>query len=136
MVYDFIYFFIRKKIRIELCLHHLLCAYLFYYYNLLILTFCSTCEIISAFNWISIIYPKYVWMTKYIRLTTILSVRFFIWFATSLILTNISNNYYVNSYHIQIPLLYIYLILSFFIMLDCYWLFIILQNFIKFNKNK
>ena len=155
MIYDLIYFFIRQRIRYELCFHHAICALLFYNYNYNILTFCSTCEIISGFNWISIIYPKYEWMSKYIRLTTILLVRFWIWMCTLIIfknfkqIKNITFNIskfiifpfqFKNSIYINIPLFsFVVLLIIIFISLDIYWLCIIyknLKNHYKFIKNK
>jgi hypothetical protein len=144
MIYDLFYFFIKQKIRYELCFHHIICALLFYNYNYNILTFCSTCEILSGFNWISLIYPKYEWMSKYIRLITILFVRFWVWMTTLIIFMNYKK---VNIiFHITTRLIiniqifnFVLLLIIIFISLDIYWLSVIYKNFnknYKFIKNK
>jgi hypothetical protein len=145
MIYDLIYFFIRQKIRYELCFHHAICALLFYNYNCNILTFCSSCEIISGFNWISIIYPKYEWMSKYIRLATILLVRFWIWIFTLIIFKNLKEIKYINvnmlsNHKVNISIFnFVFFLIIIFVSLDIYWLRIIyknLTNHYKFIKNK
>lgn len=126
MLYDLIYFIYKKKYRIELIIHHILCLLIFYiFYNKNILTFCSINEIISAFNWINILIPKYNYICKILRFFSIIFVRSFIWIYTLAFLQNISKFIsYLSHFFIFI-----------FLILDIYWIFIIFKNNI-FDKKK
>ena len=122
MIYDLIYFIYSKKIRTELILHHAISGLLFLFYKeYFILTFCSSCEILSAFNWIGILFPNYEWVSKFIRLATILFVRLWIWIFTICLFYNFNYFFYL-----------VFIIVTFFICLDIYWLYIIFINYKKY----
>lgn len=122
MVLDLIYFFYSNKIRPELIFHHIISGILYYFgSNYIILTFCSICEILSAFNWISILFPNYEWAAKIFRLFAILFIRLWIWLFTISLFYKYKSLFY-----------FVFLIVSLFICLDCYWLYIIYSNYIKY----
>ena len=122
MVVDLVYFIYTKKIRIELILHHIMCFLLFNFFSeYFILTFCTICEIISAFNWIGILFPNYEWISKFIRLFCIILVRLWIWIFI-IILSYDYNGFYIC----------LFLVL-FFIFLDIYWLYVIYINYKKYS---
>lgn len=124
MLYDTAYYIYSNKYRIDLLIHHIICIGFFgIYYNKLLLTFCSINEIISAFNWIGILYPNYSWIGKLIRLYSILFVRLFVWIYTLYFIHNDIFIFYIGL-----------LFVSIFIGLDLYWISIILNNY--FNPNK
>ena len=60
MIIDLGWMVINNKYRIDLFLHHILCLFVYlYYYDYMILTYYAINECLSAFNWISLIYPNY-----------------------------------------------------------------------------
>lgn len=131
MLVDTFYYclILNKNIRKELILHHIICICLYgIFYDKLVMSFCSLGEILSAFNWIGIIYPKYEWTIKLFRLYSILFIRFFVWTFTLVFL-------YKYTYLFWLGLVGVIT----FICFDCYWIYIILLNYIKYKsfiKNK
>ena len=133
MIYDIWYFFYSKKVRYDLLLHHILCLIAFYNYkNYFFMTFGSIAEIISAMNWLSLIKKKYINITRYFRIFSIILVRLPIW----LIFINLfKNTEYIYTSSICMLI---------FILLDIYWLNVIyinmnkvyINNYIKINKIK
>lgn len=124
MIYDTLYYIYSKKYRIDLIIHHIICICFFgINYDKLLLTFCSINEIISSFNWIGILYPKYIWIGKFIRLYSILFIRFFVWLYTLYFIRNDTNIFYLGLIFISV-----------FIGLDLYWIWIIISNY--FNTQK
>lgn len=124
MMIDTFYIIFEKNIRIELIFHHLLCIGLYGYgWDKSLLSFCSIAEILSAFNWIGILYPKYDWSIKLFRLYAILFIRLEIWFFTLCVLSQ-----YIFLYRIG----FIFIII--FICLDCYWIWIIISNYLKYKN--
>jgi len=122
MGYDIICFLINEKLRIDLLCHHILCLIIFIFYREhLLLTFYSICEVISAFNWIGIIYPNYNWITRILRAGSIIFVRLWVWIFGLKIM--------YSTEYFNIILLYTII----FITLDMYWLSIIYNNFKKRN---
>jgi hypothetical protein len=130
MIYDIWYFFYSKKIRYDLLLHHILCMIVFYNYkNYFIMTYGSMAEIISAMNWLSLINKKYNNFTRIFRILSIILIRLPLWI--NLIFLYINTVYYIN----------VLCIMVIFILLDIYWLKILLNNinqksnnYIKINK--
>lgn len=124
MLFDTIYFIQSNTIRIELIFHHIICLLLYgLCYDKSILSFCALGEILSAFNWIGILYPKYEWTVKLFRLYSILFIRFYVWFFTLFFLSN-----YKFLYWFALVMVII------FICLDCYWSWIIITNLLKYKK--
>ena len=121
---DTTYFIITKQIRTELILHHIVCICLYgLLYDKSILAFCTLGEILSAFNWIGILYPRYELFVKFFKLYSILFVRFFVWTFTLFLL------------HKNIFLFWVgFIIVLFFFILDCYWAWIIILNYMKLNQ--
>lgn len=113
-----------KELRIELIFHHVICIGLYgLFYDKAILAFCALGEILSAFNWIGIIYPQYEWSIKLFRLYSILFIRFFVWVFTLVFL------------HQYLWLFWFGLLgVIIFFTLDCYWTWIILSNCFKYKK--
>ena len=129
MLYDIVYFIYKKKIRADLMFHHIVCAIIFLTYRrYFILTFVTIAEIISAFNWIGLIYPTYDYITKNLRLASILFVRLWLWLYSIVLLYNTSQFYFILA------------LLSIFFGLDIYWLHVIHNNYYKraayIKKNK
>lgn len=117
--FDLLYFTYYNQLfsRIELTFHHIICLFiLFFYSNSNLITLCTICEILSAFNWIGLLFPAFEYLCKYIRIFCILFVRFPIWFIVFLIIP--FNIFY-------------YLLLFTFISLDIYWLYIMYINYIQ-----
>jgi hypothetical protein len=124
MIIDTSYFLYIKNYRIELMLHHVICIILYgLFYDKAILSFCACNEILSAFNWIGIIYPSYEWSVKLFRLYSIIFIRFFIWIFTLYFLSKYNKLYYIALFVITI-----------FICLDCYWSWIIIFNYYKYKN--
>ena len=125
---DTTYFVITKQTRYELILHHLVCIFLYgLLYDKSIMAFCALGEILSAFNWVGILYPQYEWSVKFFKLYSILFIRFFVWGYTLFLL-------YQNTFLFLAGLV----VVLFFFILDCYWAGIIITNYIKhylFIKN-
>ena len=123
MLVDTVYFMFCKNIRAELILHHIICI-IFYglFYNKAILSFCASAEILSSFNWIGILYPDLEWTIKLFRLYSIIFIRFYIWIYCLFFLSK-----YTTYYQIAIVTLII------FICLDCYWVSIIISNYLKYG---
>ena len=113
-----------KDLRIELIFHHIICVGLYgLFYDKAILAFCALGEILSAFNWIGIIYPQYEWSVKLFRLYSILFIRFFVWAFTLVFLYQYSLLFWFGLFGVMI-----------FLSLDCYWAWIILSNYFKYKK--
>lgn len=111
-------------IRIELLVHHVICIGLYgLFANKLIMTFCALAEILSAFNWIGILYPQYEWSIKLYRLYSILFIRLFVWGFTMVFLYKYTLTFLFASIGVMI-----------FLLLDCYWAWIIISNFFKYKK--
>lgn len=124
MLYDTIYFFYKKQYRLELLIHHLICAIIFgMYWDKFILTFCTINEILSGYNWIGLINNKFEWLTKLLKLYSLIFIRSGIWINTLFMLSK-SKEYY------QMGLI----VIGIFVCLDLYWIGIILYNF--FNSTK
>lgn len=117
--FDLIYFAFYNELftRLELTFHHIVCLFVLYFYSKSnILTLCTICEILSAFNWLGLLFPAFEYLCKYIRVFSILFVRLPIWMLVFLIL----------------PVKFVYyLILMSFISLDIYWLYIMYINYIS-----
>lgn len=123
MLFDLVYFAYKNNYRIELVIHHILCFIIFLFFSdSCILTFCSINEILSAFNWIGILFPKYEWANKLFRLFSIIFIRLFIWLYTLSFLQNSDTYFNIGLF-----------IISIFILLDIYWTFIILYNYFKYK---
>ena len=104
--------------------HHIICIILYgLCWDKILLSFCASGEILSAFNWIGIMYPKYEWSIKLFKLYSIIFIRFGIWIYTLFFISK-----YVYLYWIG------FFILFFFICLDCYWICIIISNYFT-HKN-
>lgn len=113
-----------KKLRIELIFHHAICIGLYgLFYDKAILAFCALGEILSAFNWIGIIYPQHEWSVKLFRLYSILFIRFFVWTFTLVFLRHYYWLFWFGFIGVMI-----------FFTLDCYWAWIILSNYFKYKK--
>ena len=113
-----------KELRIELIFHHAICIGLYgLFYDKAILAFCALGEILSAFNWIGIIYPQHEWSVKLFRLYSILFIRFFVWTFTLVFL----RHYYWLFW-------FGFICVMIFFTLDCYWAWIILSNYFKYKK--
>lgn len=113
-----------KELRIELIFHHAICIGLYgLFYDKAILAFCALGEILSAFNWIGIIYPQHEWSVKLFRLYSILFIRFFVWTFTLVFLR-----------HYYWLFLFGFIGVMIFFTLDCYWAWIILSNYFKYKK--
>lgn len=124
MIIDTMYFVLEKNIRPELLFHHCICIGLYgFFWDKAILSFCSISEILSAFNWIGILYPTHEWSIKLFRLYAIILIRFGIWINTLLILTKYNFYYWTGLVFILI-----------FICLDCYWVWIIISNYLKYKN--
>jgi hypothetical protein len=124
MIVDTIYFVLEKNTRFELLFHHVICIGLYgFFWDKSLLSFCSISEILSAFNWIGILYPKHEWSIKLFRLYAIIFIRFGVWILTLGILSK-----YTYYYWIGIPFVLI------FICLDCYWVWIIISNYLKYKN--
>lgn len=116
----------KKDIRFELIFHHIICICLYgLHYNKSILAFCALGEILSAFNWIGILYPQYEWTVKLFRLYSILFIRLFVWIFTLFFL-----------HHKAYCFLFLFGFVGviFFLSLDCYWAWIIISNYIKYKS--
>lgn len=123
MLVDTGYFLFNKKIRIELIFHHAICIGLYgIYYDKGILAFCACAEILSAFNWIGILYPEIEWSIKLFRLYSIILIRFYIWIFTLYFLSKFN---YLFLFTLGIVII--------FICLDCYWVWIIISNYFKYK---
>lgn len=124
MLVDTLYFISIKNMRVELLLHHIICIILYgLFYDKAILSFCACAEILSAFNWIGILYPKIEWTNKLFRLYSIIFIRIFIWFYTMFFMLDYAFYNYLTIYFCII-----------FICLDCYWALIIIANYYKYEK--
>jgi hypothetical protein len=124
MIIDTMYFIFEKNIRLELLFHHTICIGLYgFFWDKSILSFCSISEILSAFNWIGILYPNYEWSIKLFRLYAIIFIRLGVWICTLGILSKYTYYYWLGIIFILI-----------FICLDCYWIWIIIANYIKYKN--
>ena len=125
MLVDTTYFAISctKEIRLELIFHHIICICLYgIFYDKSIMAFCALGEILSAFNWIGILYPQYEWSIKLLRLYSILFIRLFVWIFTLVFLYKYSFLFWFGFIGVII-----------FLTLDCYCIWIILSNYIKYK---
>lgn len=93
------------------------------------MTYGSMAEIISAMNWLSLINKKYNNFTRIFRILSIILIRLPLWI--NLICLYKNTVYYIN----------VLCIMLIFILLDIYWLKIMLNNinqksnnYIKINK--
>ena len=126
MLIDTGYFLYKQNYRTELMIHHFACIGIYgLYLNFRILSFCAGCEILSAFNWVGIIFPGFEWASKLFRLYSILFIRLFIWIYTLIFLYNLQ---------IGFKFIFILLILLIFISLDIYWTYIIILNYTKYKN--
>jgi hypothetical protein len=124
MLVDTTYFVITQQIRPELIFHHIVCICLYgLFYDKSIFAFCALGEILSSFNWVGILYPQHEWSVKIFRLYSILFIRFFLWIFTLFLL-------YQHTFLFWIGLI----VVLFFIGLDCYWVWIIISNYIKYKS--
>ena len=124
MLIDTIYLTFKKNIRIELIFHHIICIGLYgLFYDKRILTFCACAEILSAFNWIGILYPELEWSIKLFRLYSIILIRFYIWIFTLFFLSKYTFLYW-NAF----------IMILIFICLDCYWVWIIISNYFRYKS--
>lgn len=113
----------KNNLRLELVLHHLVCLCLYgIFWDKAILSFCSSAEILSAYNWVGILFPQYEWTVKIFRLYSIILIRFFIWIFTLVFLRNYNYLFWFGFIFIMI-----------FISLDCYWVWIIISNYTKYK---
>jgi len=137
--YDTLYYLNSNNYRIDLLIHHVICGIIFaFYYDKLLLTFCSINEIISAFNWVGILFPHLLITSKIIKLCLIVFVRFVVWaFVLFLLNSSISMNLGLGLtlMGINIGVYTIIPIVLFFIGLDFYWIYIIVKNFLL-DKHK
>ena len=120
MGYDLIWIFVKKRFRLDLFIHHILCliGYIMYGQHIL-LTYYAINEIISAFNWVSLVFPNYDWVVRILKLISIIFVRLFVWINSLILMYNTE---------------YFYIILIFmigFISLDIFWITIIIGNMLK-----
>lgn len=112
-----------KELRPELIFHHIICIGLYgLFYDKSIMAFCALGEILSAFNWIGIIYPQYEWSVKLFRLYSILFIRFFVWTFTLVFLYKYTFLFWLGFIAILI-----------FMALDCYWVYVIISNYFKYK---
>lgn len=126
MLVDTIYLLIKPPYRFELLLHHFICVIIYSMYSdYQILSFCAGCEILSAFNWVGIIFPNIEWTSKMFRLYSILFIRLFIWIYTMIFLTNV-----VVGFRYWIVMI----LLGIFLLLDIYWLWIIVKNYLGYSQ--
>jgi hypothetical protein len=104
----------------DLFIHHVLCIIVYTKYSSnILLTYYAINEIISAFNWVSLIFPKYEWIIRILKLAAILFVRLFIWINGLVIM--------FNSELFTVLLCFTLL----FVSLDIFWITIIIGNIIK-----
>ena len=121
MLVDTTYFLFSNNIRVELIFHHIICIILYgLFYNKIILSFGACAEILSAFNWIGILYPNIEWVNKLFRLYAIVFIRLFIWTYSMIFMLK-------YTYYNYLAILFSVI----FICLDCYWVSIILKNYYK-----
>ncbi len=129
MLIDTCYFIYLNQYRFELIMHHVVCLILYgFNLNKSILGFCAANEILSAFNWIGLVYPKFEWTIKLFRLYSIVFIRSFVWIYTIVFLSSSQTYFYIGLFFIFI-----------FMLLDCYWTWIIIFNYLKYKnfiKNK
>lgn len=129
MIFDTYLYIVNKQngpsqFRIELLFHHLVSIGLYGLFgDHSIMAFCAMGEILSAFNWIGILFPQYEWMVKLFRLYSIIFIRFFVWGFVLVFLHNHFWLYWLGLVGVII-----------FIALDCYWAWIIISNFVKHKK--
>lgn len=124
MIVDTTYFVLEKNIRLELLVHHAICIGLYgFFWDKSLLSFCSISEILSAFNWIGILYPNHEWSIKLFRLYAIIFIRLGVWILTLGILSKYTYYYWVG-------LVFVFI----FICLDCYWGWIIISNYLKYKN--
>lgn len=124
MIIDTICFVLEKNIRLELLFHHAICIGLYgFFWDKSLLSFCSISEILSAFNWIGILYPKYEWTIKLFRLYAIIFIRFGVWICVLGILSK-------HSYYYWLGLVFVFI----FICLDFYWSWVIISNYLKYKN--
>ena len=120
MGYDLVWIFVKKRFRFDLVIHHVLCIICYYIYSShILLTYYAINEVISAFNWISLIYPNYDWIVRILKLASILFVRLFVWINGLVLMHNTE---------LFTTLLVITLL---FISLDVFWITIIVGNMLK-----
>jgi hypothetical protein len=123
MLIDTGYFIYANQYRLELMIHHIICLMLYgFNLNKSILGFCAINEILSAFNWVGIIYPKFEYMSKLFRLYSIIFIRLFIWIYTIVFLSSCPAYFYIGLFLIFI-----------FMSLDCYWTWIIISNYFRYK---
>lgn len=125
MIIDTIHYLYKQNYRIDLLLHHFVCLLIFgLHLDKNILSFCSINEILSSFNWIGIIYPNLEWISKILRLLSILFVRLFVWIFTLFFLSNSQPRIF------QIA----FILVFFFVCLDVYWIGIIIKNCLGYKN--
>jgi hypothetical protein len=120
MGYDLIWIFVKKRFRLDLVIHHILCIICYYKFSShILLTYYAINEVISAFNWISLIYPNYDWVVRILKLASILFVRLNVWINGFILMYNTD----------MFTTLIIFTLL--FVSLDIYWVTIIVGNMMK-----
>jgi hypothetical protein len=123
MLYDLIWIFIKRKFRLDLIIHHIFCLFIYYnYYSYMCVTYYIINECISAFNWVTIIFPnnnKLIKIINYYRLFSIIFIRFWIWLGGLYMFTNCFL-YTTMCYS-----------LIMFFSLDLYWTILIIKNLNK-----
>jgi len=124
MLVDTTYFLHKQNYRLELMIHHIVCIGLYgFFYDKKILSFCAINEILSAFNWVGIIFPHIEWTSKIFRLYSILFIRLFVWVYTLIFLSNIKYLFTLA-----------FGLVTVFIFLDIYWIWIIIKNYFKYRN--
>jgi hypothetical protein len=124
MLIDMGYLIQSKNIRFELIFHHAICIGIYgMYWDKAILAFCASGEILSAFNWIGILYPELEWSIKLFKLYSIILIRFYVWIFTLYILKKYEFLFFVGFIGVMI-----------FICLDCYWIWVIISNYLKYKS--
>ena len=120
MAYDLIWIFVKKRFRFDLFIHHVVCLIVYMNYRShILLTYYAINEIISAFNWVSLVFPNFEWLIRILKLCSILFVRLIIW-INGLVLMH-------NTEFFNIILVCTTLFLS----LDIFWITVIIGNIFK-----
>ena len=125
IIVDTSYLIFTDNKRKELILHHIICFIVYFIlWDKFILSFLAINEILSSFNFMSILNPKYDFFNKIFKLYSIIFIRLFVWLYTLLFLS-------------KYPIYFIITIIlvSIFVCLDCYWASIIISNFFSIKKN-
>jgi hypothetical protein len=121
MIVDTIYFILTKNTRLELVFHHIICIIVYgLFYDKKIFSFLASAEILSAFNWIGMLYPEIEWANKIFKLYSMIFIRSFIWIFGLVFMSRYTYYFYVGI-----------LLTIIFLGLDCFWSYIIILNYFK-----